>query len=388
VAAACAGPAPDPEPWNRAVDGAAGVTEWESNGTPSSPYGPGGFEWESGEQLMASLAESLQGQGIEVEHAVIPGDDPDLVTGWLRITNLDDDPTVAAELRLRIERDDGSWAATLVEQRRHCRFEPEGNACTEPGRPAPVETSAPLESAPPSESSAGGVYLALGDSLTFGIGVPRPQDNGFVARVADALADATPPITESRILAVPGETAAGFRDRRLDDAVMAIADLGPRIGLVTIGLGANEVLRVRREPPCDVDPSSDACRAVVDAAIAEAAGALDVILDAVRDALASNGSAAPVVVLAYYVPDLDPLAAEPIVGSDGTVACDPAESRPGLNDRIACVADARSATLVDLHAAFRGRETELTRIDVGDVHPNTAGYEVIAEAILEAVGDP
>jgi len=149
VAAACAGPAPDPEPWNRAVDGSAGVTEWESNGTPSSPYGPGGFDWESAEQLMGSLGESLQGQGIEVEHALVPGDDPDLVVGWLRITNLGDDAIVAGDLRLRIERDDGTWAATLVEQRSHCRFEPEGTECTEPGRPAPVETSAPAESGAP-----------------------------------------------------------------------------------------------------------------------------------------------------------------------------------------------------------------------------------------------
>jgi len=388
VTAACAGPAPDPEPWNRAVDGSVGVTEWESNGTPSSPFGPDGFEWESAEQLMGSLAESLEGQGIEVEHALIPGDDSDLVIGWLRITNPDGDATLAADLRLRIERDGGSWAATLVEERRHCRFEPEGNACTEPGRPSPVETSPPIESAPPSGSAAGGVYLALGDSVTFGIGVPRPQDNGFVARVADALADATPPIAESRILAVPGETAAGFRDRRLDDALAVIAELGPRIGLVSVGLGANEVLRVRRVPPCDVDPAGDGCRALVDAAIAEAAGALDVILDTVSDALASNGSTASVAVLAYYVPDADPAAAEPIVGSDGTVACDPAEPRPGLNDRIACVAAARSATLVDLHAAFVGRETELTHIEDGDIHPNAAGYEVIADAILDAVGKP
>jgi hypothetical protein len=90
-------------------------------------------------------------------------------------------------------------------------------------------------------------------------------------------------------------------------------------------------------------------------------------------------------VLAYYVPEATPGATEPIVGSDGSVSCDPAEPRPGLNDAIACVVEKANATLVDLHAAFLGRETELTRIEEGDVHPNAAGYTVIAEAIVAAV---
>ena len=115
----------------------------------------------------------------------------------------------------------------------------------ESGSLEPVATSEPAES---SSADSGGIYLALGDSVTFGIGVPRPQENGFVARVAAALADANPPISATRILAVPGETAAGFRDRRLDDTLAAIEELGPRVHLVTVGLGAIEVLRVRREP--------------------------------------------------------------------------------------------------------------------------------------------
>ena len=67
------------------------------------------------------------------------------------------------------------------------------------------------------------------------------------------------------------------------------------------------------------------------------------------------------------------------------LTCDPLEERPGLNDRIACIAEERSVGLIDLHAAFLGREDELTRFRSGDVHPTADGYVVIAEAILEAL---
>lgn len=387
IVAACAGPPSDPEPWDRPVDGSAGVTEWEDNGTPTSPFGPGGVEWSSPDDLMAALAASIERSGVRAQHAVVPGEDADVVTGWVRISDLGEDVALAADLRMRIERANGSWAVIRSEQRQHCRLEPMDGACPEPGRPSPAETSTPVESSAPSATTAasGAVYLALGDSVTFGIGVPRPVENGFVARVADALASGERPIGDTRIFAVPGETAAGFRDRRLDDVVAAVGELGPRIELVTVGLGANEVLRVRREEACVRQPDGDACRALVDAAAGEAADALDTILGTLGDALASHGSSARILVLAYYNPDLRPVATETIVGSDGRVACDPAEPRPGLDDRIACVAEARDATVVNLHAAFLGRELELTRIGEGDVHPNAAGYQAIADAIVEAV---
>jgi len=357
------------------------VTDWEAQGTPASPFGPDGADWSSPEDLLSALAATLEQGGVAATHAVVPLDEEDAAIGWLRMSDPGERATAAIDLRLRIERAEGSWSVVEVEERRHCRLEPVAGSCRDPDAPPPKETSEPVSSDEP--AGAGGVYLALGDSVTFGIGVPRPAENGFVARVADALSTAVPPISETRTFAVPGETAAGFRDRRLDDVIAAIRELGPRVELVTVGLGANEVLRVRREEPCVDDPSGDPCQALVEAAIGQAAGALDAILDGVLDALATHGSRARVLVLAYYNPDLEPLATATIVGSDGGVACDPAEAVPGLDDRIACVAEAGGARLVDLHAAFLGRELKLTRIGEGDVHPNAAGYQAIADAVLE-----
>lgn len=256
--------------------------------------------------------------------------------------------------------------------------------------PSPTPSAAAAASEEPSRApDTGGAYLALGDSITFGIGVPRPQQNGYVARVADALSglDATPRIGLSRVFAVPGETAAGFLDRRLDDVERAIEAYGPLVELVTIGLGANEILRARRDDACVTDRGGDACRAAVEAAATAAASSLGDVVVGVQSALEAAGSDAVVLLLAYYNPDPDALAVASVAGSDGSVGCDPLEERPGLNDRIACIAEERSVGLVDLHAAFLGREDELTRFRAGDVHPNAAGYRVIADTILEALTD-
>ncbi|HSI99497.1 MAG TPA: SGNH/GDSL hydrolase family protein [Patescibacteria group bacterium] len=266
-------------------------------------------------------------------------------------------------------------------------------ACTSDPSPTPDLTSpsatpsAAATQEPSAPADAGGVYLALGDSITFGIGVPQPQRNGYVAQVADALAapSADPRIGTTRVFAVPGETASGFLERRLDDVERAIEELGTSVELVTIGLGANEILRARRDEACVTDRAGDACRAVVESATDVAASSLDAVVAGVQSALEAAGSDAAVLLLAYYNPDLDPLAVESVAGSDGDVGCDPLEERPGLNDRIACTAVERSTGLVDLHAAFLGREDQLTRFRAGDVHPNAEGYQVIAEAILDAL---
>lgn len=245
--------------------------------------------------------------------------------------------------------------------------------------PSSTPASAVLPTPSPTPTT-GGAVLALGDSVTFGVGVPDPSTQAFPVLVAERLGGLEP-----RILAVPGETAAGFLERRIDDVEAAVAELGDRLQLVTIGLGANEILRIRRAPSCIDDRASAECQRIATEAAEEAASALDAVVVRVTEALTAAESDAPILLLAYYNPDVEPVAASTIVGADGAVACDPGDPSPGLNDRIACVAERRGTGLVDLYAAFLGREEELTGIGSGDVHPTVEGHEVIAEAIVEGL---
>ena len=51
-------------------------------------------------------------------------------------------------------------------------------------------------------------------------------------------------------------------------------------------------------------------------------------------------------------------------------------------------AGAFGATFVDLAPSFLGKELQLTNIGTGDVHPNQAGYAVIAGDLASAVPEP
>lgn len=281
----------------------------------------------------------------------------------------------------------GGCASPADEERRSADGAGDAARSSQPADAEPTSTAEPTRSSRETATAdPQRAYLAIGDSVTLGIGVADPPEQGYPARLAERLDAAGSAIDEVRVIAVPGETARGFLERHMAGVERAIDRLGDRLELVTIGLGANELLRTRRDPACVADAAGTACQDVVARAGAAAEAALDAVVERVTDALSGSGSEALVLLLAYYNPDVEPIAVRTIVGADGTVGCAAGDPAPGLNDRIACVAERRGVGLVDLHAAFLGRERELTRIDDGDVHPNAAGYDVIADAIAAEIG--
>jgi hypothetical protein len=107
------------------------------------------------------------------------------------------------------------------------------------------------------------------------------------------------------------------------------------------------------------------------------------ILGRLQAALAADPGDEKVFVLLPYNPfegTGNPL--EPIItlverGTDPGAGC----GDTGLDDILACAAIALGAVVVDSYPLFEGRTFELTHMGEGfNVHPNNAGYEVIAKA--------
>lgn len=131
---ACAGEAAepdDPSPWEEPVAGAVAVTEWEDQGQPAAPFGPGGPAWGSAEELLSTMAQSLAGDwdgrttGRVVEHR-----ESGTVIGWVRMEDAAGrGPVVAGDLRIEMRNDGGSWVVVATQSRQHCSRELVDGAC-------------------------------------------------------------------------------------------------------------------------------------------------------------------------------------------------------------------------------------------------------------------
>lgn len=87
------------------------------------------------------------------------------------------------------------------------------------------------------------VYVALGDSLSQGIGSSSPEES-FVAALADDLAVTTGEQVRVVNLSVTGATTEELVDSQLPaftDLLAELADEGVPVGLVTLCIGSNDV---------------------------------------------------------------------------------------------------------------------------------------------------
>ena len=270
--------------------------------------------------------------------------------------------------------------------------------------------------------AAAPVYVALGDSITFGETdldyVPSFGDRGYVSRVADALdagnGAAPRPVVVN--LAIDGETASSFQTGvgrtppvvGRTDPILAGQNLnyagrestpqavlfaetvarqqaaGNTIDTVSITLGFNETAALANLP-------TDQALAQLPSTLAQYRANYTAVLDQVQ----SLAPEADVYLVNYFNPfPGDPTGANP---------ASPVFAAGGapLNATIRDLAARFGASYVDTFTAFVGREAELTFIDeqpagylhadpfggaepVGNVHPNEAGYDVIAARFVAA----
>jgi lysophospholipase L1-like esterase len=261
--------------------------------------------------------------------------------------------------------------------------------------PAPSQTPSPTPSPSP---PAVGTYLALGDSLAFGVGATRPAEIGYVGRLFRALSEADSPLHATALvnLAVGGETSTSMiHGGQLAAATNKIAAAEPPVVLVTLDIGGNDLLRLLGTEACAAEPLGPDCLQRLALTLDDFEANFRQVIGELTQMLDAHAPDATLAVMTYFNPfsgtDASHAAAGQLalLGSDQRLDCDAVDPQArGMNDIIACVGEELGAISVDVEPAFVGLGLELTHIASDDIHANDDGYEVIADAFLRALRSP
>jgi lysophospholipase L1-like esterase len=230
-------------------------------------------------------------------------------------------------------------------------------AAVQPPRPTP----------PP---AIGGEYIALGDSVAYGIGAPDPNGQGYAGLFyANYLKRVQPDLLAYRNLAVPGETSSSFlavsngksQLQRFQEEIAAAAKAGLRVSPVTLTIGGNDILAVEGKSNSERE-----------AALAR----FDTNLSRILSEIKTQIGQADLLVTTYY----NPLAYN-TGGND--IESDWFRRFDGvIRQRV----QEKGAKIVDFTSPVAGNEKNLTWITSNDVHPTPTGHAVLAEAVWQAAG--
>ena len=244
-----------------------------------------------------------------------------------------------------------------------------------PGKTAsPVaaqSTVGPSATVPATATAAGGEYLALGDSVAYGVGASPPQQAGYAGVFYQKyLKPARPDVTSYQNFAIPGETTDSFIQRKAGQSQLERAEAeldharqsGQGVKIITLTIGGNDVVAGRTQP-------DDAKTAI----LSHFGANLQTIL---KELTAHADPQTLLVVTTYY----NPFAFNP-------TATEKAEEvwATQFNDLIRQQAERNHVRVADFYGPVLGHEKEYTRIVQGDIHPNPAGHAVLAEAVWQAV---
>lgn len=215
-------------------------------------------------------------------------------------------------------------------------------------------------------------YLALGDSVAFGVGASPPQERGYPAVFyQEYLKRAKPNIISYKNLALAGETTVSFISRpksksQLEQAIAELEDApkaGHPVSLITLTIGANDLLAARNK-------SQAAKQAVLD----QTDKNLQDILTQLISHTASGKT--DIIVTTYYNP----------YPPDSPGATEDGVWLERFNDIVKKRADEFKIKVADFFEPVAGHEKSLTWISQGDIHPNPAGHAALALAVWKATG--
>jgi len=237
-----------------------------------------------------------------------------------------------------------------------------------PPLPDTFVATAPAKSASPAQ--IGEEYLALGDSVAYGVGAPSPNEQGYAGQLYNNyLRRVQPHLITYKDFGVPGETSSSFLEtahgqsqlqRALNEIDVAKA-ANRRVGPLTLTIGGNDMLDARGQP-----------QATKDAALAKYDANLQRILDSLK---AHTNGQSNIIVTTYF---------NPFGGSAGQE--DDVAWIQRFNALIVQRAQALGLKTADFYAPILSNESNLTWANYGDVHPNNQGYAKLARAVWQATG--
>jgi lysophospholipase L1-like esterase len=215
---------------------------------------------------------------------------------------------------------------------------------------------------PPPPPAKGGLYLALGDSISSGLGFSVP----WVSLYFNYLVSSGSGVTDLLNVAQGGATSASLLRDQLPRAV-AVLDSPFDTLRVTIDIGLNDI----RYGVCD-RANDETCAL---------AGNLRLLLKTLNAALARDPGNETVQIMEYYNFDIatprESVMRAKLLGDDLKIDCSAHGPDLGLNDLIHCIALEENAVPVDVLPAFDAAGAAYV---IDDGHPNDAGNHAIARA--------
>jgi len=232
------------------------------------------------------------------------------------------------------------------------------------------------------------LYLALGDSLSAGIGASDEASRGWVGLVNAALPEwdllnLGVPGDDSRELLFGGPLTEGLRqiERRATDA-----EPGNEVAAITLEIGGNDLLDIYFDLVIPGD-----CPSVIEALQRETCvtaleGALVIYrsnLAETLDRLIEAAPETPIFLMTLYNPfsgdgtTIDEIGVMALEGKEGTPFPE------GMNDIIREVSAEAGVILVEWYELFLGKQSQYIASDL--IHPNDVGHAVMAEAVIEAM---
>ncbi len=226
-------------------------------------------------------------------------------------------------------------------------------------------------------------YLALGDSLAFGVGATNPAAEGYVALTAGALGEGlfagsglelinlSEPDATSADLIAPG----GQLERALTEIATRQSDseTSDDVAVISIDIGSSDLSALSRpDSPCFEDAASGLCRSALNAML----GDLQTNLTRVLRELRGAAPAADVYVVDVY---------HPYAGAGEPQEAVAAIGVQQVNGVIAAVSadDELGARFVTVHELFKRSGEQWVAPD--GVHANNDGHRVLSEALIAAI---